>query len=53
VTRAGEKLYSEPGEPRRSVFVALIRHPDFRRGFRDMLRLLVVGAIALVFLGMS
>jgi hypothetical protein len=52
MTRAGEKLYRDD-KPRGLLLGALIRHPDFQRGAREMLRLFAVEASVAVLLGIG
>lgn len=50
MTRAGEKLYREPDLGQGPSLWASLTHPDIRRGFRDVSR--VIGTVLiLLFVG--
>ncbi len=53
MTRAGEKLYRERDEPHGSVLWALVTHPVFRRGFRDLFRWSLLAVLVTVLFGLG
>ncbi len=51
MTRAGEKLYREDEDLNGSLVWALVTHPEFRRGFSDVARVLGT-VLILLFVGL-